>query len=138
MKRVLTVVALLLIANATYVIAHHPAIDMVDEEIYAMIDALVADTPHADLVFDDDMGDGNDTIIINTETVSAADELIDDGLLDDLSLLDGEVTINIEFPAEEESILRSVAEINQSGKTKKWSEWGRPVKITVLHKYDPR
>lgn len=33
--------------------AHHPAEDIVDEEIYAMIDANVADTPHADLDFTD-------------------------------------------------------------------------------------
>lgn len=31
--------------------AHHPAEDIVDEDIYLMIDANVADTPHADLDF---------------------------------------------------------------------------------------
>jgi hypothetical protein len=31
--------------------AHHPAADIVDEDIYAMIDENVADTPHADLDF---------------------------------------------------------------------------------------
>jgi len=29
--------------------AHHPTIDIVADWIYAMIDANVADTPHADL-----------------------------------------------------------------------------------------
>jgi hypothetical protein len=33
--------------------AHHPAEDIVDEETWLMIDENVADTPHADLVFDD-------------------------------------------------------------------------------------
>ena len=33
--------------------AHHPAADIVDPEIYEMIDENVADTPHADLDFDD-------------------------------------------------------------------------------------
>ena len=33
--------------------AHHPAADIVDADIYDMIDANVADTPHADLTFDD-------------------------------------------------------------------------------------
>ena len=137
MKRLLIAVAILLAVNATFVIAHHPAIDMVDEEIYALISSLVAETPHAELVFDDDMGDGNDLTVINIENVSVADDLIDDGLLVNLSLLDGEVTIKIEFPVEEESLLKSIEEIKWSGKNKKWSEWGRPVKITVLHKYDP-
>ena len=33
--------------------AHHPAADIVDPEIYAMIDENVSDTPHADMTFDD-------------------------------------------------------------------------------------
>lgn len=33
--------------------AHHPAADRVDPEIYSMIDENVADTPHADMTFDD-------------------------------------------------------------------------------------
>lgn len=33
--------------------AHHPAEDIVAEDIYDMIDANVADTPHADLDFSD-------------------------------------------------------------------------------------
>ena len=32
---------------------YHPAADIVDPDIYTMIDSLVADTPHADLVFID-------------------------------------------------------------------------------------
>lgn len=31
--------------------AHHPAADIVDEDIYEMIDENVADTPHAELDF---------------------------------------------------------------------------------------
>lgn len=31
--------------------AHHPAADIVDEDIYLMIDENVVDTPHADLDF---------------------------------------------------------------------------------------
>ena len=33
--------------------AHHPAADIVEEEIFDMIDENVADTPHADLDFSD-------------------------------------------------------------------------------------
>ena len=54
--RTLTAVAFFALV-ACPVIAHHAAEGIVDEEIYAMIDAMVADTPHADLVFDD-MGGG--------------------------------------------------------------------------------
>ena len=34
-------------------LAHHPAEDIVDEEAGLMVDENVADTPHADPVFDD-------------------------------------------------------------------------------------
>lgn len=134
MKRIL-VVALLLAINASFVIAHHPAVDMVDAEIYAMIDDLVSDTPHAELVFDAEMGDGGEITVITTDSVSVADDLIDDGLLVDVSLLDGEGTIRIEFLEEEESLLLSVAELNQRPVTKS-NPFKRQTKITIYHKYD--
>lgn len=118
--------------------AHHPAEDMVDSEVYEMIDALVADTPHADLVFDDEMGQS--TTIISVDSVAATDILIMDGLLDAASLLDGEVEIYVSFPEAEEPLLRSFDD--QSGSlnsgsyyNKKWSEWGRPVEITIIQRY---
>ncbi|MCW8830405.1 MAG: hypothetical protein OQK32_02675 [Gammaproteobacteria bacterium] len=48
--------------------AHHPAADIVDPEIYEMIDANVANTPHADLVLDD-MGSDMDSVDAATEAV---------------------------------------------------------------------
>lgn len=53
MKNVLkaATIASLFVSFATF--AHHPAADIVDPEIYEMIDDNVADTPHADLTFDD-------------------------------------------------------------------------------------
>ena len=33
--------------------AHHPAEDIIDEDIWAMVDENVADTPHADLDLSD-------------------------------------------------------------------------------------
>ncbi len=53
MKKTLLTTALFLSMAGTSVHAHHPAADIVDPEIYAMIDENVADTPHADLTFDD-------------------------------------------------------------------------------------
>jgi len=38
-------------------LAHHPAADIVDEEIYEYINNIVADTPHASLTIDE-MGGG--------------------------------------------------------------------------------
>lgn len=77
------------------VIAHHAAEGIVDEEIYAMIDAMVADTPHADLDFSD-MGSGTMQIDIVTP-VPDLEEMIAAGLLRYVGMLDGDVTLTVEF-----------------------------------------
>jgi hypothetical protein len=71
MKKTLLTSALFLSLSATSAFAHHPAADIVDPEIYAMIDENVADTPHADLTFDD-MGRDMDTA---TDAMDAAAEM---------------------------------------------------------------
>lgn len=127
MKKSVTIFALSLALIASPAFAHHPAVDMVDEEIYAMIDALVADTPHAEMFFDDDMG----TTTIETDSVSAAEELIDDGLLATLSLLDDEVTVTITFAAE---ALDQASSSKEAPAGKTWEEgqdWGGAVIIMV-------
>ena len=130
MKRFGLAVAVLLITTAM-AWAHHPAADMVDEEVYAMIDDIVSDTPHGDMVFDEDMG----VTIISGITVNDADDMIRDGLLDAISVLDGSVTITITFPEEGETLLRNIQEINggtQGGYyNKEWSDWERAVLIKI-------
>jgi hypothetical protein len=83
-----------LVAPAAF--AHHPAADIVDPEIYAMIDSMVADTPHADLVFTD-MGGGMTEISITSRDLRTLENLIDDGLLEYASLLDGVVDVVIDL-----------------------------------------
>jgi hypothetical protein len=51
MKRVLQAVLLTSLFASFSAFAHHPAADIVAEGIYIMIDANVADTPHALLDF---------------------------------------------------------------------------------------
>lgn len=80
------------------VFAHHPAADTVDEEIYAVIDEMVSDTPHADMVFEDMGGGLTETTI--TSRVPELEDLVDDGLLTYVSLLDGEVSLVIEFSSD--------------------------------------
>lgn len=53
MKKALQVAALASVLASFSAFAHHPAADIVDPETYEMIDENVADTPHADLEFDD-------------------------------------------------------------------------------------
>jgi hypothetical protein len=53
MKNTLKVAAIASLFASVTAFAHHPAADIVDPEIYEMIDENVADSPHADLVFDD-------------------------------------------------------------------------------------
>lgn len=97
MERTLQLVVLAIaLAGAAVAVAHHAAEGIVDEEIYAMIDALVADTPHAEMTLDD-LGPGMTEIDITTMTVQSVENLVDDGLLTYASMLDGEVTVEISF-----------------------------------------
>jgi hypothetical protein len=96
MKKVLRIATLATAFTTASAFAHHPAADIVDEEIYVMIDSMVADTPHADLVFTD-MGGGMTEITLTTRTLTSLETMIDDGLLDYASMLEGDVDVGIDF-----------------------------------------
>lgn len=53
MTHIMKVAAIASLFASVSAFAHHPAADIVDPEIYEMIDENVADTPHADMVFED-------------------------------------------------------------------------------------
>ena len=55
MKKIILATAIAVTFGSSYVFAHHPAQDTVDEEIWEMINENVEDSPHAEL-FLDDMG----------------------------------------------------------------------------------
>ncbi|MBT8448186.1 MAG: hypothetical protein KJO69_00760 [Gammaproteobacteria bacterium] len=63
MKKIILATVIAVTFVSSYVFAHHPAADIVDPEIYAMIDENTADSPHADLDVDtmgsDDNMDGS-------------------------------------------------------------------------------
>jgi hypothetical protein len=95
MKTVLSLLSICLLLAIVPAFAHHPAADIVDEEIYDMIDSLVADTPHADLDFAD--MDGDVEIMITTQQVEDMESMIDDGLITYVSSLSGRVSVEIAF-----------------------------------------
>ena len=96
MKRAIVAVMGALMLMAMPAFAHHAAEGIVDEEIYEMIDTMVADTPHAelDLSF---IGGGMTEMTITTRTPREMENLLEDGLLTYASMLDGDVTITIDF-----------------------------------------
>lgn len=97
MKKILFISAILLMFNVVPVLAHHPAEDVVDEEIYETIDSMVADTPHADLTFNE-MGGGMTETTITYDTLSDFESMIvRDDLLEYVELLDGVVEVSIDF-----------------------------------------
>ena len=81
MKRPLLITAFITSMASMPVFAHHPAADMVDPEIYSMIDDNVADTPHADLTFDD-MGRDMEDAAAAMDITSDLSQLNDDMALD--------------------------------------------------------
>jgi len=95
MKKIQNIATILLFMISSSVFAHHPAADMVDEDVYEMIDEMVADTPHADMTFDD-MDDVTETTITSSSIVTL-DRLLDDGLVSYVGMLDGDVSVSIDF-----------------------------------------
>jgi hypothetical protein len=114
MKRTILLTIITFIAVAIPVAAHHPAEGIVDEEIYAMIDSMVADTPHADMTFDT-MG-GSTDIVIETDNFSRFEDLVEDGLVSAVALLDGDVTMTLEFD-ETRQIVITISQIEVLEKT---------------------
>jgi hypothetical protein len=97
MKKIFLISTLALLIFSTNSYAHHPAEDIVDEEIYEMIDSMVADTPHATLTFDE-MGGGMTETTVTTDTLSDLETLIvQDDLLEYVELLDGVVDVSLSF-----------------------------------------
>jgi hypothetical protein len=135
MKKILYTTAMCLALNVTVALAHHPAEDMVDEEVYAMINDLVADTPHATLVFDEVMG----VSVITTPSVSSAEDMVNQGLLADFSLIDGDdVIITMQFSGSVSEITTytdSEDDPTANQNANKWAEqgeeWGGAVIITI-------
>ena len=97
MKKLVALVAVSLVLTvAAVAVAHHAAAGIVDEDIYDMIDALVADTPHGEMLLDD-LGSGMMEISIDQVTLVSVERMIEDDLLTYASMLDGEVTVQIAF-----------------------------------------
>jgi hypothetical protein len=84
------------LAAAGIAVAHHAAQGIVDEDINAMIDDLVADTPHGDMELSD-LDGGMTEILITQVTVREIESMIADGLLSYGGVLDGEVGATISF-----------------------------------------
>lgn len=127
MKKIVSVIVFCLAFAVGSAIAHHPAADIVDEEIYVMIDEMVSDTPHATMEFDDEMG----TTTITADSVSEAEDLIDDGLLADLSLLDEAVTVTISYGDDVVSTARTLESVQKGDRWTERDDWGRPVIFTI-------
>lgn len=134
MKQLIIILTVCFLLTPVLGFAHHPAADMVDAEIYELIDEMVSDTAHADLEFID-IG-SVDMTIVTTDTVSSAKDMIEEDLIADISLLDGDVTIEFRPETEGDTMDFSFPSMDQdkrkkTGKNMKWSAWGGPVKTTM-------
>ena len=106
---VILLLGLLLMAAPSF--SHHMAEGTVDEEIYTMIDAMVADTPHADLVFSNVPETGVSVLTITTETSKFMEDLIEDGIMSYMPMLDGNVTVVIEYNGGNGAAVMTVTQI---------------------------
>jgi hypothetical protein len=101
MKRLICITVALLCFTffAMPAMAHHMAAGIVDEDIYEMIDTMVADTPHATMDLSRVTDGGMVTTILTIETDAAKflEDMISEGLMDYIPMLDGELTVLIEY-----------------------------------------
>lgn len=97
MKRRIAIAAIVSLLGlvATVTLAHHAAQGLAPDEVWAMIDALVADTPHATMTIDD-LGGGMVAVTITTQTIRSLESMMDDGLLTYIAMLD-DVELRIVF-----------------------------------------
>lgn len=95
-KKIVYAVAASLAIASSVAFSHHMAEDIVDSDVYDLIDDLVADTPHADMTIEIP-DSGTVTLTISTMTVTETENLIDKGLLDYASMLSGDANLNIDF-----------------------------------------
>lgn len=97
MKKMLATSAIMMSMYAPFTFAHHPAEDIVDPDIYEHIDSMVADTPHADLTFDE-MGGGVTETTITYDSVADLETMVaTDNLLEYVERLDGVVDVSLQF-----------------------------------------
>jgi hypothetical protein len=94
MKRLLTTTLVSFAFICSSVLAHHAADGIVDDEIYEQIDALLDDTPHADMSITD-LASGSTTMVIEIDDQATYDQLMDDGLDLLINDLDGDTTVII-------------------------------------------
>ncbi len=116
MKKILgsLVVAFTFFLFTTYgAFSHHMAEGMVDEEVYAMIDDLVADTPHTAVDFYEIPEDGMTVTAITTEAIKFLEDMIDEGLMDFIPMLDGNITVTIEYDADTRSAFMSITQLEE-------------------------
>lgn len=98
MKRLVSILAVLLaLAATTPLYAHHAAEGTVDDEVWLMIDSMIADTPHADMVLDPDSETGMWLIDITVPSARSLETMIDDGFLIYVDMLDNVSGLTIEF-----------------------------------------
>jgi hypothetical protein len=97
MHKYLQAIILAMLIGSTSAYAHHPAADIVDEEIYARIDDMLADTPHATLTFDE-MGGGMTEMTMTADSLREFENMVtNDDLLEYIELLDGVVNVSLSF-----------------------------------------
>lgn len=96
MKKYLILGAVVALLASAPLFSHHAAEGIIDDEVYATIDDMVADTPHATMDLSS-MGADTTEVTLSTRSVRDVENLIDDGLLDYAAMLDGDVTMVIEF-----------------------------------------
>lgn len=137
MKKILITAAIFLFLAVTPVFAHHPAADVVSEDVYEKIDAAVSQTPHVDMVqtFADEMTGTEPMRTYYFKSLGTKTNRLVMFILDHAAILEGNVEISIVYEDEDEDEDSKVLTQNDedpSGSTNTWNVWGRPFFLNIF------
>ena len=109
---ILLLVGVLLITTPSF--SHLMTDGIGDEEVYEMIESLVADTPHARLAFESMPETGMTVMTIIADSPKFLRNMIEKGTMDYFPMLDGDVTVTIEYVSETTTAVMTIIQSEQS------------------------
>jgi opacity protein-like surface antigen len=122
MKKLLLTTAIAIAMGSTAAFAHHPAAEIVDADVYAMIEENISEV-HLDMTFDDMGGDtdvmSGDTSDVGSTRSSVSSDIANYGtdMGADMEDVGAELAGELDIDAAEESrqVENSVADVEPSG-----------------------
>ena len=108
---ILLLVGVLLITTPSF--SYYMTKGIVEKDVYEMIDSFVAGTPHADMVLDSMPETGTTVMTITTDSSKFLEDMVEEGIMDYFSMLDGNVTVVFEYGGDIGTAVMTITQVKQ-------------------------